>query len=74
MKRYSLYLALSLIFVNMSIFALSNTESEHFPAEIWQRKDGKLCVRLLDLEWSDRVIVFDQYTIEKLSNLSYVNR
>lgn len=62
--RIALILA---ILYSVSLSALSNTESEHFPAEFWQREDGKYCVKVVsdpDDESVNHIFVFDSISLD----------
>lgn len=45
--HYLIVLMFSFSFFITELYSVSNTDSPHLPAEIWQRADGKYCVKVL---------------------------
>lgn len=46
----------STLFYASNLHGLAGFESEHYPAEIWQREDGQYQIRILDGQEHDYVI------------------
>lgn len=51
--KYVFLFMLSFSLFFSEAFTLTNTDSPHLPAEIWQRADGKYCVKVLTAEDAD---------------------